>query len=136
MSSLLNSMEPEIAEGFLFLDSAKEIWDFVNEIYREREKLDRVYQLQQDINHVAKGDKAFHLYYGGLKAMWDKLQQHCPQTISIEMLKKHEEEDKVFKLLASLRSDYGNMHSFILMMHLLHLTVFVPCFKEKILEEK
>lgn len=43
MSWLLNSMEPSIAEGFLFLDFAREIWESAMEIYREKENHARVY---------------------------------------------------------------------------------------------
>lgn len=35
MSWLLNSMEPAIAMSFLFLDSMKEIWDSLVDIYGE-----------------------------------------------------------------------------------------------------
>lgn len=53
-----------------------------------------------------KGKKSFHVYLSSLKLMWDELQQHCPLTTKLETIKKREEEDKVFKLLASLKSNY------------------------------
>ncbi|CAN6444480.1 unnamed protein product [Victoria cruziana] len=56
MSWLLNSMEPMVAEGFLFLDSAKGIWETETEIYDEKENLARIYQLQQEISKTMKGD--------------------------------------------------------------------------------
>lgn len=44
------------AEGFLLLDSAKEIWDSMGEIYDEKENLARIYPLQHDINKAVKGE--------------------------------------------------------------------------------
>lgn len=71
---LLNSMSPKIAESFLFLDSTKEIWDSVSEIYDTRENLTHIYLLQHEINHTVKGKNSFHAYFRNLKAMWDELQ--------------------------------------------------------------
>lgn len=62
-------MNPEIAEGFIFLDPAKEIWDSLAEIYGEKHKIARVYQLQQNIVKISQGERSFHAYLSGLKAM-------------------------------------------------------------------
>lgn len=69
MSWLLNSMESTIAEGFLFIDSVKEVWDAAVEIYGEKENLARVYQLQIEVSKVIKGEKLFHVYLNHLKAL-------------------------------------------------------------------
>lgn len=39
MSWFLNDMSPEIAKGFIFQDYAKEIWDYIAEIYGEKKIL-------------------------------------------------------------------------------------------------
>lgn len=54
MAGLLNSMNPESAKRFLFLDLIKKIWDSVCEIYGERKNLAHVYQLQQDKARLLK----------------------------------------------------------------------------------
>lgn len=113
---LLNVMNLEIAEGFISLDFAKEIWDSLAEIYGEKGNIARVYQLQQDIPRMSKGEKFFRAYLSNLKVASDELQQHRPWTINLETIKKHDEEDKVFKLLAGLGSGYEHVHSSILMM--------------------
>lgn len=46
MSWLLNLMDPSITEGFLFLNMAKEVWDALEEIYKEGHNLARIYLLQ------------------------------------------------------------------------------------------
>ncbi|CAN6439671.1 unnamed protein product [Victoria cruziana] len=45
MAWLLNSMSPNVAEGFLFMDMTKEIWDVVAEIYGEKENIARIFKL-------------------------------------------------------------------------------------------
>lgn len=72
MSWLSKSMNPDIAEDFLLLDLANEVWDSVREIYGEKENLARIYQLQQEINRMTR-DKPFHTYFSSLKSMWDEL---------------------------------------------------------------
>ncbi|CAN6459804.1 unnamed protein product [Victoria cruziana] len=119
MSWLLNSMEPMIAEGFLFLDSAKEIWEAAAEIYGEKENLARIYQLQQEISKTVKGDRLFHVYLTQLKAMWDELQQYRPISSELEIVKKRLEEDRIFKVLAGLRSEFESVISSVLMMQLM-----------------
>lgn len=66
-------MEPTIAEGFLFLYSAREIWDFAVEIYGEKKNITHIYQLQVDITKAPKGEKLFHAYLSQLKVMWEEL---------------------------------------------------------------
>ena len=45
MSSLLHSMISEIGEGFMSLDTAKDVWDTVFEIYSRRGYIAQVYDL-------------------------------------------------------------------------------------------
>jgi hypothetical protein len=46
-SWLLHSMQPTISEGLLFLRTAKEIWDTVQEMYSQINSLARNYQLHR-----------------------------------------------------------------------------------------
>ncbi|CAN6445887.1 unnamed protein product [Victoria cruziana] len=103
MSWLLNSIELSIAEDFLFLDSAREMWDSDVEIYRKKENVARIYQLQVDIAKAVKVEKAFHAYLSHLKAMWEELQRLTLTSTNLEVIKKREKEDRIFKLLADLR---------------------------------
>ncbi|CAN6459980.1 unnamed protein product [Victoria cruziana] len=116
MSWLLNSMESSIAEGFLFLDSTKEIWEAVSEIYGEKENVARIYQLQQDLVKTVKGDRVFHVYLNQLKGIWDELRQHRAFTTDMEVIKRRYDEDRVFKLLAGLGKDFKNLQSSVLLM--------------------
>lgn len=100
----------------MFLDIAKEIWDAVSEIYGEKENIARIFKLQVNINKVTKGDKPFYIYLNNLKFLWDELHQYHPLTADLEMIKKIEEDDEIFKLQVGLGKDYENIHDTILMM--------------------
>lgn len=111
MSWLLNSMNPTIAEGFLFLNTMKEVWDSLKEIYREWHNLARIYLLQQEIARATKGDRSFHIYLSNLKGMWDKIAQHRPLNLDPEIQRQRMEEDKVFKVLVGLGEEYDTLRS-------------------------
>ena len=52
MSWLLHSMISEIGEGFLSLDTAKDIWDTVSKTYSKRGNIAQVYDLQRRVDHL------------------------------------------------------------------------------------
>jgi len=52
---------------------------------------------------------------GTLEGMTSELAPYHPYTVDAVKLRKHEEEDKIFQLLASLRSNYEDLHVKILM---------------------
>lgn len=88
MSWLFNSMEPNVAEGFLFLNITKEIWCSVAEIYNGKENMTKHFKLQVDINKIAKDDKPFHTYINHLKSMWDRFHQYHHLTIDLKIIKR------------------------------------------------
>jgi hypothetical protein len=50
-----------------------------------------------------------------LKGIWSELALYRPYTIDAVVLKKREEEDEIFQLLASLGPHYEDLRSWILM---------------------
>lgn len=115
MSWLLDSMDSSIAEGFILLNMAKEVWDALEEIYIEGHNLARVYLLQQDIMKVNKGEQPFHVCLSHLKWMWDELAQHHPLVLDLETQKQRLEKDKIFKILSGLSQKFDHLCSQILM---------------------
>jgi hypothetical protein len=47
--------------------------------------------------------------------MWSELALYHPHTIDATRLRKHEKKNKIFQFLASLGSDYEDLHRMILM---------------------
>ena len=73
MSWLLHSMIPEISEGFLSLDIAKDIWDTVIETYYRRGNIAQVYDLQRSVYRSDQAEMTSLQYYSTLTTLWQHL---------------------------------------------------------------
>lgn len=114
-SWIFNSMEPRIADIFTFSESARELWDSIAELYGNQNNAARIFELKQEIAAADQGDKTFIEHLGSLKRMWDEHDMYRPWTADAKTLQKRAEEDKIFSLLSSLKTDYENLRSNILM---------------------
>ncbi|KAH9725751.1 retrovirus-related pol polyprotein from transposon RE1 [Citrus sinensis] len=114
-SWILNSMEPHIAEIFTFSNSSKELWDSISELYGSNNNSARVFELKCEIAVAEQGDKTFSEHLGYLKKLWDELNMYRPFTADPIVLQQRVEEDKNFSLLSSLKPEYENLRSNILM---------------------
>ncbi|CAL2230653.1 unnamed protein product [Prunus armeniaca] len=69
MSWLLNSMEPQVAEIFIFFFySAQHLWTAVKEMYGNQNNAARIFQLKKDIARVYQDGKPFIEHLESLKA--------------------------------------------------------------------
>ena len=66
MSWLLHSMILEIGEGFLSLDTTKDVWDTIFETYARRGNLAQVYDLQRSVNRLDQAELTSLQYYSAL----------------------------------------------------------------------
>ena len=65
---LLNSMQPEMAKTFLFLSTAKEIWDAVTHTYSKLGDATQAFELMNKIHATKQRDLTVTTYYNTLKA--------------------------------------------------------------------
>lgn len=115
MSWLLNSIENYIAEIFSYSESSFELWKVVKEMYDNQNNAAHIFQINRNLANLQQDGKTYVQLLGTLKGMWSELALYFPHTIDATKLRKHEEEDKIFQLLASLSSDYEDLCSRILM---------------------
>ena len=115
MSWLLNSMENHIAEIFSYSESSFELWEAVKEMFGNQNNAARIFQINRNLANLQQDGKTYFQLLGTLKGMWSELALYRPHTIDAAELRKREEEDKIFQLLASLGSDYEDLRSRILM---------------------
>ncbi|KAL5729782.1 hypothetical protein ACHQM5_002683 [Ranunculus cassubicifolius] len=103
MSWLINSMEPHIRRGFLFLNTAKEIWDSASQTYSQQKNIARVYQLKQKISNLRQGEMSLADYYASIRAMWEELdyyQVFVPSNTADSLeYGKLVEENRIFEFL-------------------------------------
>lgn len=115
MSWLLNSMENNIAEIFSYSESSMDLWEAVKEMYGNQNNAARVFQIKRDLANLQQDGKTYVQLLGILKGMWSELALYRPHTVDIAVLKKRDEEDKIFQLLSSLGPDYEDLRSRVLM---------------------
>ncbi|GFY91107.1 hypothetical protein Acr_07g0013030 [Actinidia rufa] len=100
----------EIGEGFLALNTAKDIWLTIYEIYSRRAQ---VYDLQRSIDRLDHAELTSLQYYFTLTTLWQRL-DHLTDYILIVLLillysKKFIDRQQVFKFLAVLRDEYDQV---------------------------
>ncbi|CAA0841139.1 Unknown protein, partial [Striga hermonthica] len=71
ISWLLNSILKEIVQAFMYVKSAKQLWDELAERYGECNGPLR-YQLRKEISNFAQGNLSVTSYYTKLKCLWDE----------------------------------------------------------------
>jgi Retrotransposon gag protein/gag-polypeptide of LTR copia-type len=67
MNWLLNSMEPQISRLFMYLESAKEIWEETKEMFGQEQNPTYIFHLKQELAKINQGTKTVTEYYDDLK---------------------------------------------------------------------
>ena len=62
-SWLVNSMELEIGQTYMYLSTAKQLWDAVNEMYSDLGNSLQVYELKTKIRNTTQGIMSVTSYY-------------------------------------------------------------------------
>ena len=124
---LLNSIVPEIAECLVYVQSAKELWDELDERYGEANG-PLIYQLHRDMTLLMQNNDPLTVYFNKVKKVWDELQvvDPIPQcTCGIisnctchltKILADMESRLRLMQFLMGLNSGYEVVRSQILAM--------------------
>uniref|UniRef100_A0A5B7BEA1 Uncharacterized protein n=1 Tax=Davidia involucrata TaxID=16924 RepID=A0A5B7BEA1_DAVIN len=73
MSWLLNSMQPHIGQGYLFLATAHAIWTVVAQTYSQIGNDAQVYELRNKVHETKQKDMTISAYYAELNRLWQEL---------------------------------------------------------------
>ena len=118
MSWLWNSMVLEISGTCVFLTSAKEIWDVVNETYSKVCDTTQIFEIKMRISYTRQGDRFVTEYANILKSLCQKLDDYqCLKMMCREdavLLKRFVEKERIFEFLASLNVEYDHKRSQVL----------------------
>ena len=74
-----------------------------------------IFEIQIEIAASKQDEKTFIEHFGKLKSRWDELVICRPRSTNPKFLLKRAKEDKTFQLLASIKLEYENIKSNILM---------------------
>ncbi|GAV81840.1 UBN2_3 domain-containing protein [Cephalotus follicularis] len=116
MTWIFNSMELEVYEILAYSKISKELWDSIKEHYGNQNNISRVFELQQEVcQNKQLPTQSFNEHLGLMKKRWDELKQYHPKAATVDEYVIHEEQDKLFMLLASVRPEYEDVKRQILM---------------------
>ena len=110
MAWLWNSMVPEISDKCMFLESAKEIWEAVEQTYSKAKDVAQIYDVKVKTLGAKQGNKSVTEYANQLKSLWMELDHYrvikarCSEDLAI--LKGYIEQDRVYDFLVGLNSEY------------------------------
>ncbi|KAH9716025.1 protein kinase domain-containing protein [Citrus sinensis] len=118
MSWLINSMEVSIGRMYLFLPTAKDVWDAVRETYSDLKNSLQIFELKTRLWQTRQGDRAVSEYYNEMKALWQELDlchedDWACMTDSVRYLKRIE-DDRVYEFLAGLNKSLDEVRGRIL----------------------
>ncbi|XP_034693588.1 uncharacterized protein LOC117920265 [Vitis riparia] len=128
MAWLWNSMIPEISDTCMFLATAKDIWDAIQQTYSKARDAAQVYKVKVKTVAAKQGDKTVTEYANQLKSLWQELDHYkviktkCPEDAAI--LKDFIEQDRVYDFLVGLNPEFDQVRIQILGKQ------EVPCFNE------
>ncbi|KAK2991614.1 hypothetical protein RJ640_014010 [Escallonia rubra] len=103
MSWLWNSMLPEISDTFMFLPSAKEIWEAAQHTYSKVRDAARVFEIKSKISDIKQGDRSVTEYANLLKNLWQEMNHYlciemkCSDDATV--LKNFIEKDRTYDFL-------------------------------------
>ncbi|XP_068479886.1 uncharacterized protein [Phaseolus vulgaris] len=118
MAWLWNSMVPEISDTCMFLKSAKEIWEAVEQTYSKAKDAAQIYDVKVKTVAAKQGNKSVTEYANQLKSLWMELDHYrvikakCSEDSAI--LKEYIEQDRVYDFLVGLNPEYDQVRIQIL----------------------
>ncbi|XP_020677216.1 uncharacterized protein LOC110095849, partial [Dendrobium catenatum] len=117
MSWLWNSITPEISDTFMFLSTAKDIWDAARQTSKARDAA-QIFEIKIKVGSTKQGSKTVTEYATILQNLWQELDHYrcieirCPEDAAI--LKNFIEKNRVYDFLAGLNAEYDQVRVQIL----------------------
>ena len=78
MSWIMNSVETHIADGLIYYNTAKQMWDNLRDTYSQETNVSRILQVEQELYNLQQGEQTLAQYYASVKAAFERLNAHRP----------------------------------------------------------
>ncbi|GAA0166515.1 hypothetical protein LIER_21653 [Lithospermum erythrorhizon] len=85
MGWLINSMEPEINRKYMYLQTAKEIWDGTQKVYSDRENPSQMFKTRQKLKDLKQGNFYVTSYFSKLQDYGRNLTYTLKQTLYVQI---------------------------------------------------
>ncbi|KAL8101714.1 hypothetical protein AgCh_033561 [Apium graveolens] len=120
MSWIINSMEADIGQTFLFYKTAKEIWDAAKETFSDSENAAEIFEIKSQICNLCQGDLTVTQYFSTLTRYWQQLDMfECIEWDCTKDSLKFQniiEKERIFTFLAGLNRNLDEVRGRILSM--------------------
>ena len=107
-------MEPYASVNFIFVETIKQIWDAVKEVYSQEKNTSRIHQLYEHIFGAEQNEKPLSEHYAFQKEMWEEWNVYKPLFADIEVQRRKREEFLIAKFLSRLDFEYAKVKHSIL----------------------
>ena len=109
MSWLINSMNNDIGENFLFYGTAKEIWDAAKETYSSPTNTAELFQIETILHDFRQENLSVTQYFNTLIRHWQQLDMFDTHTWKcaddVVTYRKTVEQKRIFKFLLRLNKE-------------------------------
>lgn len=118
MSWLWSSMQPETSKNYMFLPTAKDIWEAVRQSYSKVQDAAVLYELKTKASTTKQGNRSVTEYYYLMRALWLEIdhnlniQMKCAEDT--KTLRNHMERDRIFEFLVGLNANFDQIRVQIL----------------------
>ena len=106
---LINSMEPRISCRYLFLKTAKDVWDTAQWMYSDLGNVSQVLEIQSKLKEMKQGTQSVTQYFTDLEDKWQELdllldKHSVCETCSVKQ-RQNLEKEQVYDFLVGLNRD-------------------------------
>ncbi|PNY17766.1 flavonol sulfotransferase-like protein [Trifolium pratense] len=123
ISWISNSVEPEISQSILWMDTAAEIWKELKDRFYQGDVF-RISDIQEEIYTLRQGDCTVSAYYTKMKKLWQELDNFCPiphtscndDCTMLDKMRTYRDSDQVIRFLKGLNDQCVAVRSQILLM--------------------
>jgi gag-polypeptide of LTR copia-type len=113
---LLATMEPHISKIMTYQDTARQMWTKAEKLYGKKKNYSHIFQIQLELQFIKqRPNQTVSELFSLLQEKTDELKMYRPPTSDLEEIQRREEQDDVFRFLASLDSSYKTFRSQILL---------------------
>ncbi|XP_019056106.1 PREDICTED: uncharacterized protein LOC109115925 [Nelumbo nucifera] len=115
---LINSMDPVVGKPFMFLPTARDVWEVVRETYSDLDNHSQPFELNTRMWKMQQGEREVTTYYNEMMAVWQELdlfeEEEWESPSDGARYKKKIERGRVFVFLAGLNKELDEVRGRIL----------------------
>ncbi|KAJ4786511.1 01P13-2 [Rhynchospora pubera] len=111
---ILNSLNPQLNEIFVHCETAKELWEAIQDQYNQLSNNSHIFQIKKELVRIVQGNQTVSQLIGQVKSKYQELKIYRPITTDLFVLQERDELDQIYTFLDALDSSYDNLKAQIL----------------------